>query len=140
MEGEVHQPTATLYAVPPMSDGDTLSYLLTGSPLSSATSSDAQLLVKAASQLGLKQGNALAHQIAGAFGLDTLDFSGDASARTATVTLGKYLSPRLYIGYGLGLFGQGNAARLRYKLGRRWEVEAESGNATGADLLYSIER
>jgi len=54
---------------------------------------------------------------------------------------GKYLSPRLYISYGVGLLQPLNTVRIRYTLSTRWMLEAESGSfANGADLIYTIER
>ena len=55
--------------------------------------------------------------------------------------IGHYLSPRLYIGYGIGLFDPGNSIRLRYHLHRNWTIEAETGpRADSTDLLWTIER
>jgi len=54
--------------------------------------------------------------------------------------LGKYLSPRMYISYGVGLFDHLSTFRIRYNLTKRWVVQTESGTASGADLLWSIER
>ena len=40
----------------------------------------------------------------------------------------------------MGLFQTLNTVRMRYKLGKHWSVEAETGSQTGADVLYSRER
>jgi translocation and assembly module TamB len=56
-------------------------------------------------------------------------------------TVGKYLSPRLYLSYGIGLFEPGQVITLRYRLSRRWSFEAQ--NATDfnrASLNYRIEK
>ena len=58
----------------------------------------------------------------------------------AAFVAGKYLSPRLFVSYGIGLFQNERALRVRYLLSRRWTIEAESGQATGTDILYRIER
>ena len=54
--------------------------------------------------------------------------------------LGRYLSPRLYVSYGVSLTEQLNVIKLRYSLGDHWAVRIEAGQARGADLVYSIER
>ncbi|CAK0774561.1 translocation and assembly module TamB [Gammaproteobacteria bacterium] len=61
--------------------------------------------------------------------------------KDTSLVFGKYLSPNLYVSYGLGLFNRSSSLHLRYKLGKHWTLETESGtNAdTGADLVYTIE-
>ncbi len=61
------------------------------------------------------------------------------SARQSSLIFGRYLSPSLYVGYGLGLFGEFGAFIVRYRLSKRFDVEVTtSSHQTGADLLYSI--
>ncbi len=54
--------------------------------------------------------------------------------------LGRYLSPRLYVSYGVSLTEQFNTFKLRYTLGDHWTVRTELGTASGADLVYSIDK
>ena len=55
-------------------------------------------------------------------------------------TLGKYLTPDLYVSYGIGLFDAINTFNMRYKLTDKLAVEAESGSGSSADLIYTIEK
>ncbi len=55
-------------------------------------------------------------------------------------TLGKYLTPDLYVGYSIGLFNAINTFNLRYKLTDKLGLQAASGLANSADLVYTIER
>ncbi|HGG58508.1 MAG TPA: hypothetical protein ENK26_01145, partial [Gammaproteobacteria bacterium] len=55
-------------------------------------------------------------------------------------TLGKYLTPDLYVGYSIGLFNAINTFNLRYKLTDKLGLQAASGLANSADLIYTIER
>ena len=55
-------------------------------------------------------------------------------------TLGKYLTPDLYVSYGIGLFDAINTFNMRYKLTDKLAVEAESGTGSSADLIYTIEK
>ena len=48
--------------------------------------------------------------------------------------LGRYLSPRLYVSYGISLTEQLNTLKLRYSLGDHWVVRTEFGQARGAAL------
>jgi translocation and assembly module TamB len=50
------------------------------------------------------------------------------------------LSPRLYVGYGIGLFDHVSNFKVRYMLSGKWTVVGETGRATSTDILYRIER
>jgi len=58
----------------------------------------------------------------------------------ASYTLGKYLTPELYVSYGIGLFDAINTFNLRYSLTDRLALESVSGSGNSADLIYTIER
>jgi translocation and assembly module TamB len=63
------------------------------------------------------------------------------TAKQASLTLGRYLSPNLYIGYGVGLFEAVNTFILRYRLNKYLSLQVTSSSRqTGADLFYTIER
>jgi len=68
----------------------------------------------------------------------TLDSLQDRDERNALV-LGKYLSPRLYISYGISLVDKINTLKMRYTVGDRWVVAVESGLASAIDIEYHIE-
>jgi translocation and assembly module TamB len=73
-------------------------------------------------------------------GIDRVDIesqSGDLSR--SMVTIGKYLTPKLYISYGYSLFDSEQVLKVRYKISKSWEVEAHRGIAAGADLYYRID-
>ncbi len=55
-------------------------------------------------------------------------------------TLGKYLTPDLYVGYGIGLFNAINTFNMRYRLTDKLALQAASGAASSADLIYTFER
>ncbi len=55
-------------------------------------------------------------------------------------TLGKYLTPDLYVSYGIGLFDAINTFNMRYKLTEKFAVQAASSTASSADLIYTIEK
>jgi translocation and assembly module TamB len=54
-------------------------------------------------------------------------------------TVGKYLTPELYLSYGRSLITGENLFRLRYDIYRRWQIETQSGSESGADLYYKLE-
>ena len=43
--------------------------------------------------------------------------------------IGKYLSPRLYVSYGISLVDEINTLKLRYTISDRWVISAESGRS-----------
>ena len=56
------------------------------------------------------------------------------------VNIGTYIAPRIFVSYGVGVFGDGNAVSIRYDLARGWGVQATSGESqTGVDLSYTID-
>ncbi|MGQ7843609.1 translocation/assembly module TamB domain-containing protein [Granulosicoccus sp. 3-233] len=61
-------------------------------------------------------------------------------ATGGSYTLGKYLTPDLYVSYGIGLFDAINTFNMRYRLTDKLAVEAESGSGSSADLIYTIEK
>lgn len=140
VNGRISAPRTTLYSTPAMADSEILSYLVIGQPLTRASATDASAMIGAAAALGLRGGNLVTRSLARSFGLDELQVTGRPDEENVALNIGKYLSPRLYVGYGMGLMDRANTVQLRYLLGERWSVEAETGTRTGADLLYSIER
>jgi translocation and assembly module TamB len=137
--GPANNPQATLFSNPTMSQEDVLSYIVLGRPLGQASAADAAMLASAATNLGIANGNAVSEKIASTFGLDTVEFTGE-SPDNAAVQIGKYLSPKIYLGYGIGIFEPVSTVQLRYTLSKIWTLQAESGTQSGVDLLYIYER
>ncbi|MDS4026714.1 MAG: translocation/assembly module TamB domain-containing protein [Candidatus Contendobacter sp.] len=144
IRGTLKNPKMTLFSEPKMPDSSILSYLVLGrAPQSSgAGGGEAALLFKAANAVGLGGNNTLTQSLSETFGLDALQLgsSGDSSKGTALM-LGKYLTPDLYVGYGVGLLGAVNTFNVKYRLSNRLLFESNSSaTGTGADLIYTFER
>lgn len=138
VRGTLRQPRATLFSEPPMPESQQLSYLIAGVPLGESSGSERSAMAAAAAAIATsEQGQAFASKL----GIQevSVDRGEVGESDGASLVLGRYLSPRLYVGYGIGLAEQANSVRMRYELTRRWSVEARSGAAASADLLYSIE-
>ncbi|WP_417542699.1 translocation/assembly module TamB domain-containing protein [Methylophaga thalassica] len=138
IEGNVSSPQATLFSDPDMSQDNILSYLILGKPIEQASATDAALLASAATGIGLQNGAMIGDDIANTFGLDEFSITGD-SKENAALTIGKYLSPKLYLSYGIGVFDSVSSVELRYQLSKIWSLKAESGTESGIDLLYTYE-
>jgi translocation and assembly module TamB len=166
--GTPRKPLVKLYSEPAMPDMDILSYIVLGKPMDTATDNNqAGLLLQAASTILAKdQSASLQSQLMKFVGIDTFDVqssgnktsssqvssiqprgipgqqagTGNSSASGSIVTVGKYLSPELYIAFGRSLFTSDYIVTTRYSFLKRWEVEgSRKGTDSGVDLYYKIE-
>jgi len=140
--GRLEAPEFSLYSEPAMSQEEQLSWLVLGRSLSATLKgNEASELSGAAASLGLTGGDLLAQQLAPRLGLDEVSLGAKPGETTdlARLTIGKYLSPKLFVSYGMGLFQPGHFFRLQYDLGKRFKLVGESGLQQGGDVLYSVE-
>ena len=56
------------------------------------------------------------------------------------MVLGKFLSPKLFVSYGVSIAEAINTIKLRYTLNPRWALKAEAGLDQSADVEFKIER
>jgi translocation and assembly module TamB len=142
VRGTLDKPELTLDSTPTMTREQQLSWLVLGRPLENTSSSDRSAVSSAAMSLGLTGGDYLAGKIGKNVGLDTVSVGAQPGddPNAAQLTLGKYLTPRLFVSYGLGLFQPGNSFKLLYDIGRGFKLQTETGVVSGGDLLYTIER
>lgn len=148
VRGTLKEPKLTIFSEPSMTQAEQLSWLVLGRPLQGASSSEAAMLSQAALALGLKGGDFLVKKFGKNLGVDTIGIetgSGEAGAASdvnaAALVIGKYLSPGLYVSYGIGLFDQVSTVRLQYTLSSHWKLATESSTeASGGDVIYTIER
>ncbi|MGA9853047.1 MAG: translocation/assembly module TamB domain-containing protein [Gammaproteobacteria bacterium] len=149
VRGTLRDPKMSLFSNPPLPQAQLLTYLLTGqAPVNQSQSP----LVGAppttpASSLALTGGQLLAQEVGQEVGqhvgiqdVGVQNVSTGLGTSAPALFLGRYLSPRLYVSYGVGLLQPINTVRIRYTLSTRWMLEAESGFANSADLIYTIER
>ncbi|MBT1072895.1 translocation/assembly module TamB domain-containing protein [Pelotalea chapellei] len=164
--GTLLAPVIKLYSDPAMPDVDILAYVVLGHPLGSSSGEQAGLMTKAAGVLlSSGQSAVLQDQIKSRLGLSTLEIqtagkekSGlmgykpievappgtapttqTAGISQTMVTVGKYLTPKLYISYGRSIFAGSNLFLLRYDIYKNWQIETQTGTESGADLYYKIE-
>jgi len=136
VRGTVQNLDVTTYSVPPRSDSDIMAYILFGRPMSETTGTQGSQATNAATVLGA---NMLAMSLAPRVGLDEARVETGTQQNKAQFVVGKYLSPRLYVGYGIGIYEPISTLRLRYLLTARWTVEAITGDQQSADVLWRIE-
>ncbi|TAN08328.1 MAG: pathogenicity protein [Rhodanobacteraceae bacterium] len=138
--GTAMHPALTIFSDPAMQQAEALSYLVTGRPLQDLNSGQGSTLNTAAQALGGLAGNRIAKSIGSRLGLQA-DVSNSEALGTSAFTAGKYLSPRLFLSYGVGLFTPGQVITLRYTLNRFLQFEAENATTGNrASLNYRIEK
>jgi len=130
----------TLYSEPPMDQADILSYLTLGHAMNTAGKGDGEALAGAASTAGLVGGNYLTGYIGRQFGLEEARVETAADSQSPWVIVGKYLTPRLYVRYGTGVYEGAYSIVMRYQLTEHWQVQGEGGQNSGADIFYTFER
>jgi translocation and assembly module TamB len=142
VSGTARRPVLTVFSSPVMEQSDALSYLVTGKPLSQVKGGEGSMVGAAAQALGSAAGDLLAKSVGSKIGVDEIGVSSNAALGGGSAfTVGKYLSPRLYLSYGVGLFEPGEVITLRYRLSQRWNFEAQSATEFNrASLNYRIER
>lgn len=161
--GFLNAPVVKLYSEPPMPEVDILAYMVLGHPMGSSGEQGALMATAAASLFSFGKSESIQEQIKDRLGLttlgvETIDTSKagmmgykelpttpgggavpEAAGGQSLFTVGKYLTPKLYLSYGRSLVTGENLFRIRYDLHRRWQIETQSGSESGADLYYKLE-
>ena len=137
--GTASDPSVTLFSKPAMSQNEILSYLLYGHGLEKTPenpeSSSSQLLLA----LGLGTTSGLMSSISDALGVGGLQFGSTGSGESTQVGVQGYLTNRIMISYGYGVFSSVGEFRLRYELMRKLYAEFISSVDQAVDLIYSFD-
>ena len=154
ISGTANNPTINLYSEPMLSQSDILSFILFGRALdqtsqstqSSSTVSQAALLL-ALNEGGsgvineLKDKLALAEFSLGSFNDETssttTNNSTNAGQNNTAVFIGKQLTKRLYLSYGVGVFTGEQQGIATFALTPKWKLKGDVTTLdTGGDILY----
>jgi translocation and assembly module TamB len=120
-----------------------VSYLIVGKPIGDSQSAAAVQTRSTRDTVALQGGGFLAAQLGKRIGLEEVGVESTTNSAGTTNTalvLGKFLSPRLFISYGISLTESINTFKLRYTISDRWLVKVEAGEVQSGDLEYTIER
>ncbi len=151
VRGPLRSPRLTFYSEPSLPQSQIASLILAGSSVDSVQNAGHpgaarnELLTQAGALLGQRVGSRI--------GLDDIGVESDISNLSAvnvnpnasvtsdtSLVLGKYLSPRLYVSYGISLAEAINTFKMRFTLGKGWTIRTEVGRARSADIVYTIKR
>ena len=145
IKGTANNPDITVFNDAGLTEQQAMNAIVTGRITESADSQISEQgfrsqvtnnLAAAGLNLGLSGTRNLTNQIGQAFGLEglTIDASGNSDDTSVSVT--GYISPDLYIRYGVGLFNAESELSMRYQLTRRIYIEAASAAENTVDMIY----
>ncbi|NNC24027.1 hypothetical protein HKX42_09285 [Salinisphaera sp. USBA-960] len=142
VRGPLAEPNVNLFSEPSMTQSEQLSWLMLGRAPEDNSAGQSNLIAKAALALGSGRANSVLNKLGDKLGVDQIGVgsSPGKSRDNAAFTVGKYLTPKLYLSYGLGLFDQVSTVSLRYTLSSHWKLKTSSSSeSTGGDVIFSID-
>jgi len=139
VRGTLRNPRLSFYSDPSMPQSQILSYMLIGKPIDEAGSQEVATVGAARENIALQGGGLIASQLGRRVGLEQVAVESSGQDDTSLV-LGKFLSPRLFVSYGISLTEAINTLKIRYTISDRWVLKTEAGEQQSADLEFTIER
>lgn len=139
VNGPADQASVVIFSEPSKPQANALSYLLMGRDLSGSGDSKSNPLTSGLIGLGIANSNGMVSQLGQALGFEqfTLDTAGTGD--DSQVTVSGYLSPKLQLKYGVGIFNSLGEFTLRYELMKNFYLEAVQGIDSAVDVLYKFE-
>lgn len=147
--GTLQHPRLKLFSEPPgLSDANVLSYLILGTSSHQATENQTQMLYQTAQLMGVGGTNAITG-MQSTFGLT--DFGIEEQEIPAVATdqagltqpafgVGKYLTPKLYMHYSVGISNPISIFNLTYYISHLFTIQTETSSVDqGADIFYTFE-
>ncbi|KAF1686912.1 pathogenicity protein [Pseudoxanthomonas broegbernensis] len=123
--GNALQPRVEVWSNPSMPQSEALSYLILGRSLEGATRAQANQVTAASAAMSAGT-SLLAARLGAKLGFDDAGVTQSRALGGSVVGVGKYLSPKLYIGYGVSMVGSGQVLILKYLLRKGFDLEIES--------------
>lgn len=139
VRGTALRPQTQITSTPAMDPSNALAYLVIGRPLQSADAGETKQIGAASAALAVGS-NLLAQKVATRLGLDSAGLSQSRALGGEAFTVGKYLSPRLFVSYGVALAGTGEVLTLKYLLRKGFDVSIESAKENRASVNWRIEK
>ena len=89
--------------------------------------------------LGLGTTTGLVNSLAGALGMQGVQFASSGSGDETTVGVQTYITKNIRLSYGYGVFTSLSEFRIRYELMRKLYAEFISSLDQSIDLIYSFD-
>lgn len=144
--GTASAPNIQVYNDGGLSEQEALNALITGR-INEGSSSLSQTegfksdvnntLAAAGISLGLGGTRAFTNQIGRTFGLSGLALDAQGTGDDTQVSVTGYLTPDLYLRYGVGVFTPVNKLTLRYQMNKRLYLEASQSVERAIDVFYN---
>lgn len=139
VSGRARDPEIVLFSKPAMSQNEILSYLLYGHGLDKNTNDPDSSSMQLLTALGLGTTTGIVNSVAGALGVNGLQFGSSGSGQQTQIGVQTYLTNNIMMSYGYGVFTSVGEFKLRYEMMRRFYVEFVSSLDQAVDLIYSFE-
>jgi translocation and assembly module TamB len=139
VRGSLREPRLSFFSEPTIPQAQIVSLLLAGGSLQSVQDQTRAGTPGAQQEVAGQAAALLAAQLGSKLGLPDISVESTLQNETSLV-LGKYLSPRLYVSYGVSLTESINTVKMRYTINDRWTIKTEAGKEQAADLVYTIEK
>lgn len=137
--GTAQAPDIKLFSKPSMSENEVLSYILYGHGLdknvANQDSNNSNMLLG----LGVSGLSGLAQGVAGAFGVDNVKLGTQGRGDNTQVEVQGYVTRKLRLSYGYGVFNSVGEFKIRYELIRNLYAEFVSSIDQAVDIIYSFE-
>lgn len=141
INGTLRNMQSQLFSTPTLPDSEILSILITGKSFANTDNEDQSNLLGAITSLGINRGQGgVANTIRSELGLDSLALNSQNDLTQSSLGLGKYLTPKIFMHYEIGLFEKASILSLDYILSERLKLEVESGVSQSIDMTYTIEK
>lgn len=143
VRGAARQPTPTLFSEPVLPQQSQMSYLLRGvAPGGQPQTDTAQLAAQSALSYALesKTGEGITRFAGRALGIEDLQVTTVSNEEGTQIGLSGYLTPKLLVRYGVGVFDTVNSLTLKYELKKNIYLEAVSGQSNALDILWSFKK
>ncbi len=141
VEGRANAPEVSFFSDNGgLSQEEILSYLVLGRPLDTSSGKEGPNLSAAAAaiKLGATGGAGLTNKVGDTLGITDLAVDAEGNGDDTQFTVSGYLSPKLYLRYGVGIFTPVNSATIRYKINAKLYLEAVSSLDSAIDIFYNL--
>jgi translocation and assembly module TamB len=141
IHGPANDPTFELSSDPPLPQDEILSRLLFGTTPGRLTALQSVQLAQAVARFsGLSSGNDPLYQLQRATGIDRVEIKGGEGDEEAAISLGKYLTDRVFLSVDQGLTEQDSTARVEVDLTDNLSAQTEVGQdaTTGVGVQWRI--
>ncbi|HEV7608305.1 MAG TPA: translocation/assembly module TamB domain-containing protein [Steroidobacteraceae bacterium] len=139
VRGSLREPRLSFFSEPSVPQSQIVSLLLAGGSLQSVQDQKRAGTPGASQEVAGQAAALLASQLGSKLGIPDISVESTLSNETSLV-LGKYLSPRLYVSYGVSLTESISTIKMRYTINDRWTITTESAKERAADLVFTIEK